>query len=100
MLRDGRAAAGSQQEKLSRGFARTCEPSTFNLQPSTLVYLAYPSSLTLRSANAVQTFNTIRELRALDPGVEALLPRLAWRERVFGAGGGRDLLRRPVNGVS
>src|ERR671932_97539 len=75
-------------------------PPTFDLRPSTLVYLAYPSSLTLRSANAVQTFNTIRELRALDPGVEALLPRWAWRASVFGTVGARHLLRLPFNGLS
>src|SRR5215210_8882624 len=75
-------------------------PATFDLRPSTLVYLAYPSILTLRSANAVQTFNTIRGLRALDPRVEALLPRWAWRESVFGTAGARHLLRLPFNGLS
>lgn len=66
-------------------------------RPSTLVYVAYPSSLTLRSANAVQTFNTARALRALDPSVMVLIPRWARRESAFGAIGARHLLRLPLN---
>ena len=36
-----------------------------------IVYIAYPTSLTLQSANALQTYTTLRELRARrqrDPG--------------------------------
>jgi glycosyltransferase involved in cell wall biosynthesis len=64
---------------------------------SSLVYVAYPSSLTLRSANAVQTFSTLRELRALDPDVEILIPRWVWRQSAFAQVGARHLLRLPFN---
>ena len=74
---------------------RDLRPS--DLRPATLVYVAYPSSLTLRSANAVQTFNTARELRALDPGVTVLIPRWGGRESAFEAIGARHLLRLPFN---
>lgn len=40
-----------------------------------LCYIAYPTSLTLQSANALQTYTTIRELRALRPSTLALIPR-------------------------
>ncbi len=40
-------------------------------------YIAYPTSLTLKSANAIQTWSTLRELRALEPHTLALIPR--WR---------------------
>lgn len=67
---------------------------------SYFVYLAYPSSLRLRSANAVQTFHTARELRALDPGVTVLLPRWARRESAFAAVDATHLLRLPFNALS
>jgi glycosyltransferase involved in cell wall biosynthesis len=67
---------------------------------SALVYIAYPSSLTLRSANAVQTYSTARELRALDPSVAVLIPRWAWRESVFAEVGAHHLLRLPFNVLS
>ncbi|MFN8516849.1 MAG: glycosyltransferase [Chloroflexia bacterium] len=67
---------------------------------SALVYIAYPSSLTLRSANAVQTFSTARELRALDPAVAVLIPRWARRESVFAEVGAHHLLRLPFNALS
>jgi len=68
------------------------------LSPSTrVVYIAYPSSLTLRSANAVQTFSTARELRALDPATAVLIPRWARRESVFDTIGAHHLLRLPFN---
>lgn len=65
-----------------------------------LVYTAYPSSLTLRSANAVQTYSTARELRALDPTVAVLIPRWARRESVFAEVGAQHLLRLPFNVLS
>lgn len=67
---------------------------------SCLVYVAYPSSLTLRSANAVQTYSTARELRALDPAVAVLIPRWARRESVFTEVGANHLLRLPFNVLS
>ncbi|HEX5501333.1 MAG TPA: glycosyltransferase, partial [Thermomicrobiales bacterium] len=85
------------------GASHTTDPppnSYFVLRTSYFVYLAYPTSLTLRSANAVQTFHTARELRALDPTVTVLLPRWAWRESAFAAVGATHLLRLPLNALS
>ena len=73
---------------------------TCDLRPATLVYVAYPSSLTLRSANAVQTFSTLRELRALQPDITVLIPRWARRESIFIEVGARHLLRLPFNALS
>ena len=39
-----------------------------------ICYLAYPTSLTLKSANAIQTWSTLRELRRLVPETLALIP--------------------------
>lgn len=44
-----------------------------------LAYIAYPTSLTLKAANAVQTFLTCRHLRRMRPETLVLVPRL-WRE--------------------
>jgi glycosyltransferase involved in cell wall biosynthesis len=44
-----------------------------------IVYIAYPTSLTLQSANALQTYTTLRELRAVRPDTLAIIPRW-WRE--------------------
>ena len=40
-----------------------------------ICYIAYPTSLTLQSANAIQTWTTLRELRRLRPHTLALIPR-------------------------
>ena len=40
-----------------------------------IAYIAYPTSLTLRSANAIQTYTTLRELRRLAPNTLAIIPR-------------------------
>jgi glycosyltransferase involved in cell wall biosynthesis len=40
-----------------------------------LAYIAYPTSLTLQSANALQTYTTLRELRLRRPDTLALIPR-------------------------
>lgn len=40
-----------------------------------ICYLAYPTSLRLQSANAIQTWTTLRELRRLAPDTLALIPR-------------------------
>lgn len=40
-----------------------------------LCYIAYPTSMTLQSANALQTYATIRELRIQQPDMLALVPR-------------------------
>ncbi len=42
-----------------------------------LCYIAYPNSLQLRSANAVQTHATVRELRRLAPDTLVIIPRMA-----------------------
>ncbi len=62
-----------------------------------LAYVAYPSSLTLKSANAIQTFSTCRELRRLTPDTLVLLPRLPGRPSRFKEIGARHLLRWPFN---
>ena len=71
--------------------------SSFVIRHSSLAYIAYPSSLTLRSANAVQTWSTARELRERDPQVAVLIPRWARRESAFAAIGAHHLLRLPFN---
>lgn len=40
-----------------------------------ICYIAYPTSLNLRSANAIQTWSTLRELRALQPDMLAIIGR-------------------------
>lgn len=62
-----------------------------------LLYVAYPSSLELKSANAVQTFNTLRELRARQPRVNAFIPRWGRRHSAFAELGAHHLLRLPFN---
>ncbi|HEY8598104.1 MAG TPA: glycosyltransferase [Thermomicrobiales bacterium] len=81
----------------------TAENSHFVLMParvrrtSYLAYIAYPSSLVLRSANAVQTFSTARELREQDATTAVLIPRWAKRESAFAMIGAHHLLRLPFN---
>jgi glycosyltransferase involved in cell wall biosynthesis len=62
-----------------------------------LGYVAYPSSLTLKSANALQTFTTCRELRQLAPDTTVLLPRLPGRPSRFEEIGATHLPRLPFN---
>ena len=40
-----------------------------------IAYIAYPTSLNLQSANALQTYTTLRELRARRPDTMAIIPR-------------------------
>jgi len=40
-----------------------------------IVYIACPTNLTLGSANAIQTYTTLRELREQAPATLALVPR-------------------------
>lgn len=44
-----------------------------------ICYLAYPTSLTLQSANAIQTWTTARELKRIAPETLVLIPR-KWRD--------------------
>lgn len=62
-----------------------------------LAYVAYPTSLALKSANAVQTFATARELGALLPDFELIVPRFARRPSAFAALGATHLARIPFN---
>ncbi|MFN5369796.1 MAG: glycosyltransferase [Roseiflexaceae bacterium] len=41
-----------------------------------IYYVAYPTSLTLASANAVQTYSTLRELKKLAPQTQIFIPRM------------------------
>lgn len=47
------------------------------MSKTTLCYVAYPNSPQLRSANAVQTFATVRELKRLAPDTLVIIPRMA-----------------------
>ena len=63
-----------------------------------LCYVAYPSSLTLKSANAIQTFSTCRELKRLGSlDTLILLPKLPGRASRFDEIGARHLWRLPFN---
>ncbi|MEI6043228.1 MAG: glycosyltransferase [Chloroflexota bacterium] len=66
-------------------------------QGNSFCYLAYPSSLTLKSANAIQTFSTVRELKRLAPKMSVLLPRLPGRKSAFSQVGASHLVRIPFN---
>lgn len=48
-----------------------------------ICYVAYPTSLTLKSANAVQTFSTLRELRAQHPRLRIIIPRMTREANPF-----------------
>jgi glycosyltransferase involved in cell wall biosynthesis len=61
------------------------------------IYIAYPSSLTLASANAVQTYHTAGALRRLAPEAVVLIPRLPGRASAFAAIGAVHLPRLPLN---
>jgi glycosyltransferase involved in cell wall biosynthesis len=64
------------------------------------VYIAYPSSLNLRSANALQTYHTAGELRRLCPSAVVLVPRLPGRASAFTAIGATHLVRLPFNALN
>jgi len=65
-----------------------------------ICYVACPTSLTLESANAIQTFTTLRELRALAPSTLALVPRWLGQRSRFGEVGARHLPRPAVGKLS
>ncbi|MFL5801744.1 MAG: glycosyltransferase [Roseiflexaceae bacterium] len=65
-----------------------------------IVYIAYPTSLTLGSANAIQTYTTLRELRRIAPGTLALVPRWLREPSRFGEVGARHLPRPAVGKLS
>ena len=62
-----------------------------------IAYVAYPSSLLLQSANAVQTYATVAALRSCTPDCVAIIPRFAFRPSAFAALGATHLLRLPFN---
>ncbi|HUS17809.1 MAG TPA: hypothetical protein VM536_22665, partial [Chloroflexia bacterium] len=72
--------------------------------PRRYLYVAYTLSLTLKAANAVQTFQTMRQLAELARGegatVTLVVPRWLWEPSAFTAALGpavRHLPRIPVN---
>jgi glycosyltransferase involved in cell wall biosynthesis len=65
-----------------------------------LVYIAYPTSLTLQSANAIQTYTTLRELRARRPDTLALIPRWGREPSCFGEVGATHLPRPAIGKLS
>jgi len=65
-----------------------------------IAYIAYPTSLTLRSANAIQTYTTLRELRARAPATLAIVPRWLGEPSRFEELGARHLQRPAVGKLS
>jgi glycosyltransferase involved in cell wall biosynthesis len=65
-----------------------------------LCYVAYPNSLQLRSANAVQTHATLRELKRLAPETLVLIPRTERGESAFEPLGVTHLPRIPIGRLS
>ena len=51
--------------------------------PMRICYVAYPTSLTLGSANAVQTYSTLRELRAQHRDLQIIIPRMTSESNPF-----------------
>jgi glycosyltransferase involved in cell wall biosynthesis len=68
--------------------------------PSRLCYIAYPTSLDLKAANAIQTYTTCRELKRQAPETLILVPRLPFQRSAFGQVGATHLLRLPVSKAS
>jgi glycosyltransferase involved in cell wall biosynthesis len=50
---------------------------------SALLYVAYPMRLDLGAANAIQTYNTVRELRRVLPGTRLVVPRWLLEKSAF-----------------
>ncbi len=46
-------------------------------------YVAYPTSMSLQAANAVQTYSTLRELQQVDPECKAFIPRMTHEATPF-----------------
>src|SRR5262245_56600703 len=65
-----------------------------------LCYVACPTSLTLGSANAIQTYTTLRELRRLAPETLALVPRWLAEPTRFAEVGARHLPRPAIGKLS
>jgi glycosyltransferase involved in cell wall biosynthesis len=65
-----------------------------------IAYIAYPTSLTLGSANAIQTYTTLRELRRRAPDTLAVIPRWLREPTRFGEIGARHLPRPAIGKLS
>ncbi|MGB9722595.1 MAG: glycosyltransferase [Chloroflexia bacterium] len=65
-----------------------------------LCYLAYPTSLTLQAANAIQTYLTVRALRERHPDLLVIVPRLLREPSAFAELGAVHLPRLPVGKLS
>jgi glycosyltransferase involved in cell wall biosynthesis len=65
-----------------------------------IAYIAYPTSLTLGSANAIQTYTTLRELRRRAPETLAIIPRWLREPTRFGEIGARHLPRPAIGKLS
>ena len=65
-----------------------------------IAYIAYPTSLTLQSANALQTYTTLRELRARRPDTLAILPRWGREPSRFTEVGALHLPRPAIGKLS
>jgi glycosyltransferase involved in cell wall biosynthesis len=65
-----------------------------------IVYIAYPTSLTLQSANALQTHTTLRELRARRPDTLAIIPRWGREPSRFAELGAMHLPRPAIGKLS
>jgi len=65
-----------------------------------IAYIAYPTSLTLRSANAIQTYTTLRELRRRAPATLAIIPRWLGEPSRFEELGARHLQRPAIGKLS
>lgn len=65
-----------------------------------LAYIAYPTSLTLKAANAVQTYLTCTQLRRLQPETLVIVPRFLREPSAFLEIGAVHLPRIPVGKLS
>jgi len=65
--------------------------------PPRLTYIAYPTSLTLQSANAIHTYSLMQAMRAQVPELALLVPRFARRPSRFTDVGATHLARLPFN---
>lgn len=65
-----------------------------------ICYIAYPTSLMLQSANAIQTWTTLRELRRLRPDTLVLIPRWLREPSRFGEVGAVQLPRPAIGKLS
>ena len=65
-----------------------------------VLYVAYPMRLDLGAANAIQTYNSVRELRRLLPGTRLVVPRWLREPSAFGDLDALHLPRPAMNKLS